>query len=276
MRLQPLLEQRPHHLSHRRLRLHMPHKQGTRLLHPRHLVDSERATGISIPVRGREGVREELLRRDARLGLDGAEVETFVGEGHRARVPRERCRCRSVRHAFIAEQCRRDTLCLARRRGGRRIAPGAGGGVVGVDLDVGHVDEGVGVEVRGIWWRYGEGAVAHAGAGAGVVGVCARCIVLAVHLARFLGFVCAGLLVWPLFLGTAALGLVFFALLETWEGADAHATLAVTGKCIMAGELGAAGTFVWSVVFVDGGMSLHVVLADESLAAVVALELTIA
>ena len=140
------------------------------------------------------------------------------------------------------------------------------------DVHVGHVDEGVGVEVAGVWRRDGEAALAHGRAGAGVV----ASVALAVELASLLGFGTATAHVWTFLLRAAALGLVFFALLEAGESTGAHASLTMAGESIVASELGSTGTDVRPVVFVDRRVPLHVVLADEGLAAVVALELTVA
>jgi hypothetical protein len=101
-------------------------------------------------------------------------------------------------------------------------------------------------------------------------------VALSVYLTSFLGFGTAAAHVWTLLLRSAALGFVFFALLEAWESALAHASLTVAGESIVASEFGSTGTDVRTIVLVDRTVPLHIMLADKGLAAVVALKLTVA
>ena len=152
------------------------------------------------------------------------------------------------------------------------------------------MEEDVGVEVVGGFGR-GDGvaAVACRGAGACVVQVHGGVVVgdvvvgeggdgltVSVGFAGFDGFVEAGLHVWPLLLGAAALGFLLLGLLETRESAAAHAALAVAGKGVVAREALRARADEGSVVAVDRDVALEVVLADEGLVAEIALELAVA
>lgn len=63
---------------------------------------------------------------------------------------------------------------------------------------------------------------------------------------------------------------------STFERADAHATLTVTGQSVVTGERVAASTRVWLVAGVDLSVAFQVVASYEAFAAMVAAELTVA
>ena len=90
-----------------------------------------------------------------------------------------------------------------------------------------------------------------------------------------LGLAGASVHVWALLLRTTALGLVFWCLLIPRQGSLTHAALAMASECIVASEGRTTDASMWAIVLVDGGVTLHVVSTNESLEAVVALELAV-
>jgi hypothetical protein len=57
--------------------------------------------------------------------------------------------------------------------------------------------------------------------------------------------------------------------------ADAHASLSMTGQCVVSSKDVSAETLVWFITGVDFGVTLKIMSADKALLAMITFELTV-